>query len=145
MIRVLIDTDVVLDILLKRVPFYEAANAIWQANFEGQCEAFISAVTPVNVFYIAKKLKGASSAYQAVKELLDGMNICAVDEATLKSAATSPISDFEDAVQHASAAAYKLDAIVTRNLDDYRNATIPVYSPPAFLIELKKRHPPEDK
>src|SRR5258705_9139597 len=101
MMRILLDTDVILDILLKREPFYEAGNAIWQANFEGHCEAYISAITPVNVYYVARKAKGAIDAHQAVRELLNGINICTVDELVLEAAVASPISDFEDAVQHA--------------------------------------------
>jgi predicted nucleic acid-binding protein len=136
--RILVDTDVILDIFLQREPFFEVSNQIWQANYDGLCEAFISALTPANVFYVARKLKGIDAAHQAIRELLDGINIYPVDGAILQAASRSPISDYEDAVQHACAVANNLDAIVTRNLDDYRNATIPVYSPTDFLANLNK-------
>ena len=54
MTRVLLDTNVVLDFLLDRAPFADAAAALWQANDDGQIEAYISVITPVNVFYIAR-------------------------------------------------------------------------------------------
>jgi predicted nucleic acid-binding protein len=145
--RVLLDTDVVLDLLLDRNPFSEAAVASWQANREGRLEVYISAITPLNVFYIARKLKGADTARQAVKELLTGLRICAVDQATLQIAVASSLTDYEDAVQHANATTHHLDAIVTRNLEDYRGATVAVFSPTDFLVELKKRESgpsPED-
>ena len=56
MIRVLLDTNVVLDFLLDRQPFADAAAEIWRANEAGRIEAFVSVITPVNVFYITRKL-----------------------------------------------------------------------------------------
>jgi predicted nucleic acid-binding protein len=55
--RVLLDTNVVLDFLLDRVPFADAAAALWQANDVGEITAYVSAITPINVFYIARKLR----------------------------------------------------------------------------------------
>ncbi len=57
MIRVLLDTNVVLDFLLDRDPFADLAAALWLANDEEQNEAYVSVITPINVFYIARKLK----------------------------------------------------------------------------------------
>jgi predicted nucleic acid-binding protein len=77
--RVLLDTNVVLDFLLDRAPFADAAAALWQANDDRQIEAYISVVTPVNVFYIARKLKGAATARQLVESLLSACRVCAPD------------------------------------------------------------------
>ena len=60
MTRVLLDTNVVLDFLLDRAPFADAAAALWQANDDGRIDAYVLVITPVNVFYIARKLKGAA-------------------------------------------------------------------------------------
>ena len=70
MIRVLLDTNVVLDFLLDREPFAEAAAAVWEANRKGRIETYVSAITPVNVFYVARKLKGIETARQLVESLL---------------------------------------------------------------------------
>jgi len=66
--RVLLDTNVVLDFLLDRAPFADEAAALWQANDDGRIEAYVSAITPVNVFYVARKLKGIETARQLVME-----------------------------------------------------------------------------
>lgn len=137
--RALFDTDVLLDLLLDRKPFADAAAALWQAHQEGKFEGYISAITPVNVFYIARKLKGADMARRAVKELLGGLRVCVIDGPTLQLGLTLSLSDYEDAVQHATATANRLDTIVTRNIEDYKSATIPVFTPTEFLIELKKQ------
>ena len=133
--RVLLDTDVILDLLLDRAGFAEHA-ALWEAHEQGRLEAYVSAITPVNVFYIARKLKGAETARQAVIELLATLRVCPLDQTTLEKALTLPFSDYEDAVQLASTLAYHLDALVTRNLEDYKNATLPVFSPSEFLVRL---------
>jgi predicted nucleic acid-binding protein len=62
MMRILLDTDVVLDYLLDRAPFAAAASDIWQASEQGKLENFVSAITPINVFYIARKRKGETVA-----------------------------------------------------------------------------------
>ena len=69
MTRVLLDTNVVLDFLLDRVPFADAAAALWQANDAGDITAYVSAITPVNVFYIARKLKGVETARRLVEPI----------------------------------------------------------------------------
>ena len=134
--RVLLDTDVVLDLLLDRAGFADNAAAIWKANEQGQIDAYISAITPVNVFYIARKIKGTEKARQAVAELLAAFHVCTLDYATLQAALSLPMTDYEDAVQLASAVSQQLDAVITRNVDDYKNATLPVLTPSEFLTRL---------
>lgn len=134
--RVLLDTDVILDLLLNRAGFVEHAAALWEAHEQGRLVAYISVITPVNVFYIARKLKGADTARQAVVELLAALPICPLDQRTLETALTLPFSDYEDAVQLASAIASHLDALITRKLEDYKNAALPVFNPPEFLARL---------
>jgi predicted nucleic acid-binding protein len=136
MIRALLDTDVLLDLLLDRAPFSEAATAIWDANKEGLFEGYLSAITPLNIFFIARKLKGADTARQAVSEVLGALRVCPVDVGILWQGLALPFKDYEDAVQHASAVQTGVDMIVTRNLDDYRGEILPVFSPDDFLKKL---------
>jgi predicted nucleic acid-binding protein len=139
--RVLLDTDVILDVYLARQPFADTATEILRANRDGIFEAYVSAVTPINVYYFTRKHKDAEHAKRTIKDIITGVNICQLNYAILQAALSSSIADYEDAVQHASAISYQLDCIVTRNLDDYRKATLPVYSPSDFLVELQKQKP----
>src|SRR5687767_6922360 len=134
--RALLDTDVLLDLFLDRESFAETAAALWEANERGDFEGYISAITPVNLFYITRKLKDLTTARQAVAELVATLRICTVDQEILQSALSLPLADYEDAVQHASAIANQVDVIVTRNLEDYAGATLPVFSPKDFLKQL---------
>ena len=67
--RVLLDTDVILDLLLDRAPFADAAAALWLAHEREQLNAYIAAITPINLFYIARKLRNEQAARQAVVRL----------------------------------------------------------------------------
>lgn len=137
--RVLFDTDVTLDLILDREPFAEAASSVFELHAQGRIEGYISAMTMVNVFYITRKMRGLERARQAVNELLAGLSICPTDHLVLQEAYRLSFADYEDAVQHACAVAARLDAIVTRNLDDYKNATLSVFSPDDFLSHIKSQ------
>jgi predicted nucleic acid-binding protein len=139
--RVLFDTDLVLDLVLDREPFVEEAAALFVLHEQERIDGYISGITLVNVFYLTRKFKGIDVARQAVKELLATLNVCPLDQAVLEDAQKLAFADYEDAVQHASAAAIQLDGIITRNLDDYRRATLPVFSPKDFLSQLT---PPQE-
>lgn len=134
--RVLIDTDVVLDLMLKRAAFYADAFALWQAGDQGRYERYIAAMTPINAYYIARKLLGAPDARQAIGDLLAATDICAIDDHVLRTAYGSATSDFEDAVQIAAALHTGMDVIVTRNTGDYADAPIPVLTPAQCLARL---------
>jgi predicted nucleic acid-binding protein len=135
--QVLLDSDVVLDFVLERKPFVEAAGELFELIARGACDGYISGITPINVFYLTRKARGIDKAKQAVSDLLIVFQVCPITYTVLTGAYALPFTDYEDAVQHASATASKLDAIVTRNLEDYKNATLPVYSPMNFLNHLK--------
>lgn len=136
MIRALLDTDVILDLVLARAPFVEDAAVLWLEHEQRRFAAYIAPITPINVFYIVRKIKGAAVAREAVDILVTTLHVCTLDQQVLRSALSVPMADYEDAVQVAAATSHQLDAIVTRNIKDYANAPIPVFSPPDFLKHL---------
>ncbi|HMG75406.1 MAG TPA: PIN domain-containing protein [Pyrinomonadaceae bacterium] len=137
--RALLDTDVIFDFVLEREPFFQAARELISLNINGQFGGYISSITPVNLFYLGRKIVGAVQIRQGIADLLTLVQVCPITDACLIQALNLPFADYEDAVQHSSAAASGLDAIVTRNLKDYRNATLPVFSPTDFLAKLKSQ------
>lgn len=139
--RVLLDTDVVLDVMLARIPFAQAARQILDLSEQGRFEAYICAITPLNIFYIARKAHSVAALRQAIQELLQTVRVCPIDYSILTSAFALPFTDYEDAVQCASAMASQMDAIVTRNLSDYKNAPMRVFAPADFLNHL---NPPQE-
>jgi predicted nucleic acid-binding protein len=134
--RVLLDTDVVLDVMLARSPFAAPAAQLLNLVENGSFEAYISSITPINIFYIARKTQTVGDLKLALRHLLQNVRVCSIDHSILTDALALPFTDYEDAVQCAAATASNLDAIITRNLKDYKNATLPIFSPTDFLNQL---------
>jgi predicted nucleic acid-binding protein len=134
--KVLIDTNVLLDFLLEREPFKKDAEDLFTAIDSGQIIGYVTATTLTDIFYIARKhTRSLELAREAVSSTLDTMTICPVNRNVLEAAFASGLTDFEDAVQIYSAIAQNLDAIVTRDAKGFVSSTIPVYS----VQELLKR------
>ncbi len=133
MIQILLDNDVVLDFLLVRQPFFVEADEIFIRLQNKEFRAYVSAITLNNAFYTTRKQIDKVTAFKAVEGLLQLVEVCRTNKAVLQKAFTLNFTDFEDAVQCASAMAENLDAIVTRNLKHYKNSPVKVYSPSEFL------------
>lgn len=131
--RVLIDTNVVLDVLLNRTPWVTEAKAVWLAHDNGRITGHITATTMTDIFYIARRLTNQATAYTAVRTCLNTFKICEVNRTTLEQAETLSGRDFEDNVQIACANIAALDAIITRNTADFRGATIRILTPAQLL------------
>jgi predicted nucleic acid-binding protein len=142
--RILIDTDVTLDFLLMRQPFAPEAREVFISCTQGQLTGYISAITPVNVFYIARKIIGTSAARSLIGSLLTVVDVCVLDAVTLKAAHHLSLTDFEDAVQTASAQASGIDAIITRNVADYTGAPILVLTPTELLSRIAQARAREE-
>ncbi|MEG4442447.1 PIN domain-containing protein [Microcoleus sp. AT9_B5] len=135
--RVLIDTNIVLDFLLQREPFFQDAELLFQAIDAGQLIGYVTATTIADIFYISRKhTRSVEQARQAVLETLTAMVICPIDRAVLESAFNSGLVDFEDAVQIFGAVAQGLDAILTRDNKGFLSSPIPVLSIQELLQQL---------
>ncbi len=135
--RVLLDTNIVLDFVLERTLFYAEADEIFIRLKNNDFEAFVSAITPINVFYTTRKEKDKATAFSAIEELLKLVQIAESNNQIYQNALALNFNDYEDAVQHECAVVENLDAIVTRNTKDFKNSTINVYSPGEFLQFLQ--------
>jgi predicted nucleic acid-binding protein len=135
--RVLFDTNVLLDAILAREPFVADAIVLLQAVETGTIHGFMSATTITDVHYlVGQQTKSAETAMTAVTQLLALMEICAVDRETLERAVSLELADFEDAIQIACAIGLSLDAIVTRDVSGFTGSPIPVLSPDALKSQL---------
>jgi predicted nucleic acid-binding protein len=135
--RVLIDTNIVLDFLLQREPFSQDAELLFQAISAGQIIGYVTATTLTDIFYISRKrTRSVEQARQAVSEILTAMVICPINRAVLESAFNSGLVDFEDAVQIFGAVAQGLDAILTRDSKGFLSSPIPILSIQEMLKQL---------
>jgi predicted nucleic acid-binding protein len=127
--RVLIDTNIVLDFLQEREPFAENAARLFERIDNGEIEGFIAATTITNIYYIVRRVAGVVVAQDAITQVLSDLNICAVDRDVLEQALALNFQDFEDAVQYACAVVHDVDIIVTRDAAGFVSAQIPVMLP----------------
>jgi predicted nucleic acid-binding protein len=134
--RILLDTNVVLDVLLQRGQWLTEANRIWQANAAGELVACITASALTDIYYVSRRLAGQPQARDVIRACLDALTILPVDRAVLIAAFAQAGSDFEDDLQIASAQRYVLDAIVTRDAAGFAASTQPILSPAQLIAKL---------
>lgn len=127
--KVFIDTNVALDFLLEREPFFQDACLLFEAITLNRISGYASATTLTDIFYIARKqTQSIERARQAVSDLLALLIVCPVDRTTLELALLSEENDFEDAVQIVCAVSQQLNAIVTRDTEGFSTSPMPVLS-----------------
>jgi predicted nucleic acid-binding protein len=136
--KALIDTNVILDALLARKPFYQAASAVLLAIAEEKCEGFITASSFTDLHYlIRRELKDNGKTREILLGLLMVVGILDVTGADCEKAFELPMPDYEDALQAHCAKRHKMDCIVTRNINHFAGSPVPAVSPDAFLKKLK--------
>ena len=129
-----IDTNVLLDVLARRKPFYAAASRIWTLAERGLTRAFVSAVSFNNVYYIVRKASGKAQADKALRLMRDIFEVVAVDTRVLHLAMDDRgVDDFEDAIQLHTAIQSRARHLVTRNATDFPSGAVAVLSPDEFL------------
>jgi predicted nucleic acid-binding protein len=131
-----VDSDVLLDLLLERAPFYTYSKFLF---FEGESRTVklsTSTLVIANVNYILEKRLGSAIAKQNVKTIVALINLFPFEVDIIDKALTNRITDFEDAIQSLIAERYYCDAIITRNTKDYKHSTLPVFTPEQFLKTL---------
>ena len=134
--RLFVDTNLLLDVLAKREPFYAAAARIWTLSETGACESFVSAISFNNIYYIVRKAENAAIARKALRLLRDVFISVAPDRRILNQAIDSDIDDFEDAIQFFSAVHAGADYLLTRNVDDFPTGALPILTPEELFVLL---------
>ncbi|MFA5786162.1 MAG: PIN domain-containing protein [Actinomycetota bacterium] len=135
--RVLFDTNVILDVLLDRQPHVGVAAKLFALVDNGRMEGLICAMTATTTYYIAAKSFGRRRAHKQVHELLTLFEVAPVDGDVLDRALDLDFTDFEDAVLHEAARSSGAAAIVTRNGQDFAHASLPVLDPRELLSAVR--------
>ena len=134
--KILIDTNVILDVLCDRPEFVEASLKVWKYCEVDQIEGYISALSIPNIVYILRKELDADKTKEMVNTLFLIFNIVDLRADDLKKAANMGSSDFEDAVQIACASRINADFIITRNIRDFKDSKVPAIKPSEFLERI---------
>ena len=134
--KVLFDTNVVLDVLLDREPYVDVAAKLFALVDNGRVEGSICATTATTIYYIAAKSFGRRRAHSQVHELLTLFAVASVDRDVLDRALDLDFTDFKDAVLHEAARNAGAAAIVSRDGAAFANATVPVFDPQELLAAV---------
>ena len=127
--KVLFDTNVVLDVLLDRAPFRDIATQLVARVERKELVGVLGATTLTTIYYLLAKASGEEAARSAVRDLLSLFDIAAVDGQVLSRAVESPIKDFEDAVLVQAGVSAELDAVVTRDPEGFQDSPLRIFSP----------------
>lgn len=132
--KLFLDSDVVIDFFTDRTPFANAASQIFELNDHGSVIIYLSAVSINNIYYIVRKFLGHHKALEIIDALVEMTEIIGTTKHEISHALRNNFKDFEDSIQYSSALNINgLDAIITRNIKDYKNSKITVMTPASFL------------
>ncbi|MFM1771877.1 MAG: hypothetical protein RLZZ71_1019 [Bacteroidota bacterium] len=132
--RLFIDSDVILDLVLQREEHFEFAQQLFVQYQQGKCLLFSSSIVVANLHFIIRKLHDVKFANSSVSFVSRHFKIIEASNEDFESSIQSKFSDFEDGVQYFSALrSKKIDALITRNVKDYKHAQLPVFTPKQWL------------
>lgn len=140
--KLLVDTNVLLDVILERKNLMRASAAVLDAIEDGRARGYVSSHAVTTLHYIVAKANGSAAAVTALSDVLDLCEVVAVNEADFRRALALGLKDFEDAVQVAAALHVGADYLVSRNEKDFRNSPIDVRSPTTIAVLLSVPDPP---
>jgi predicted nucleic acid-binding protein len=131
--KIFLDTNVILDVLIKREPFYIESSKVLTLVNEKIVSGYISAITINNIYYILRKLRDKETAKNFIIEILESFEIISLTKDILSQANKISIDDFEDGIQFFSALYCGCDFLITRNDKDYPKLGIKIITPIGFI------------
>lgn len=134
--KVLIDTNIILDVLCKRQGHYEYSVRIFKLCEIRQISGLISALSVPNIVYILRKELNAEKTKDILRKLMLIFSVSDLKADDLKKAADMQFKDYEDALQSACAARIKADYIITGNIKDFAKSKVPAIKPAEFLMNF---------
>jgi len=133
MMRVFVDTNVLLDVLANREPFYKESATVWTLAEQGKVRGLVSTLSFSNIYYIVRRLKDRRAAFRAIILLRDTFTPVACDEQVLNQAIDSGMKDLEDAIQYFSALRAEAASLVSRNPTHFPRSTLAIVTPAEFV------------
>ncbi len=131
--KILLDTNVVLDLLLNREPFSNEAVKIFSLVESKKVEAFVCATTITTIYYLISKSLNKNQSDKVIEDLLQLFNVAQVNKDVLLASLKNNGKDFEDSVLYTSAKFANVDVIITRDKKGFTNSKVSVQEPKEFL------------
>ncbi len=137
--KILFDTNIILDVLLLRKPYYTSATFLLSEVEHGNIEGYLCPTTITTIGYLVSKVKGTSDAKKIIKNLINIFKLTELNQQVFETACNHKINDYEDAVLHESARLSNIEGIITRNIKDFKYASINVYDPEELIGIIKSK------
>jgi len=134
--KIFIDSDIILDVLSKREPFYNSAAILFSLIEKGRIKGYSSSIIFSNVHYVLRKRISKDNTITSLKYLKSLLEVLPVDKRAIESALDSEFDDFEDAIQYFCAEQNGINYFITRNKIDYEKAQINILTAKEFLSML---------
>ena len=132
--RILIDTNIVIDLLSKRKEFYNEAAKLFTKADKQEIKLTISSLTFANTNYILSKLKSPKEAREILRKFKVLVEVLSLDDKITELALSDEsFPDFEDGLQYYSAIENDIEIIITRNKKDFKNSKLPVLTAKEYL------------
>lgn len=139
--KLFVDSDVVIDFFTDREVHANPASELFELNEHGDIKLFLSAVSINNIYYIVRKFLGHKKTLDVIETLTEMTEIIGTSKKEIVQALNNNFTDFEDSIQYSTALKIKdIDAIITRNIKDYKNSSITVMTPVSFLKMKEKNN-----
>ena len=135
--KILIDTNVIIDYLADRTPFADHAEQMLTLCERGDADGFVTANAITDIYYVVRKAVGREKTLDAIRTLCSFLDIAEVGKADTLNAMEIDMPDYEDALAAQCAKRVKADCIVTRGLSDYVGSPVPAKDPVTFLKQFK--------
>jgi predicted nucleic acid-binding protein len=135
--NIFIDSDVIIDFLVDREPFSSNATNLFSLIDQKIIYGYVSSLSFSNIYYVLRKFGSHAKVISSLRTLSEIVQTLKVDGYIIKSALLSGFKDFEDAIQYFTALENNnIDIIITRNVKDYKDSSLPVMTPEAFLATM---------
>ncbi len=131
--KVFVDTDIILDLLSNRDPFYFASANLFSAADRNEIKIYVSSLCFANLNYILSKQFSTDQAKRKLLKFKTLVTVLSVTDKVVDLALSSDFKDFEDGIQYFTAIENNIKILLTRNLKDYKSAEIPVMTAEQFL------------
>ena len=133
--RIFIDTNVMIDLLARRIPFYEEAKLLFSLVDIGKYTAVIAPISFSTAAYLLGRKLSFEELSKQLRDFSSIVEIANIDERIVRKSlsVSSQFHDIEDAMQHYVAIQADCNCIITRNIKDFIHSDIPVYTPKEFL------------
>lgn len=134
--RIFLDTNVILDLLGERVPFFDSIAKVATLADQKKLTLIVSPLSFTTIDYVLNKYETSESVLNKLRKFKIICEVCEVNEEIIDKALNSNFKDFEDAVQYFTALQSNCSIIITRNGKDFKNSTIPIMTAEEFLSSL---------